>query len=411
MQVSDGSEFRNLALPNDDRSFIPDSAGNFSVSFKLTKPSYFRIGRNVLYLTPGDKLTVALDYNKPENGIFTESAVEANNYLRYTPFPKAGSFIEGGRKIQKNIKQSIDTILAAGKSRGKQLAKVKDITPAFRTYEEARIKADMINSLSMLRVYYPMMNHLSKEAGELAQKEVDVATASHKAQLAKGFVDPDLLKVEVYSDVADDILAVDANSPKATQIKDYLKAADLAYKIKHLATKDEVIAAKPELDAIVTPAYKNALSDVYAGLIKFGNGDKAVDFTAKTADGKKVKLSEYAGKVVFVDLWATWCGPCIAEMPALEKLKERYKDNPNIVFLSISIDDNKEAWKKMLGTMNISGTQLVTDRSDLNAYSVIDIPRTIIIDKDMKVAAMKGNLPSAKQTPELLDKLLAGTVK
>lgn len=70
--------------------------------------------------------------------------------------------------------------------------------------------------------------------------------------------------------------------------------------------------------------------------------------TLETVDGKEVKLSDFYGKVLYIDFWATWCGPCVKETPHMEKLAERYKDNDKILFISISTDDNAEAWRKKI---------------------------------------------------------------
>jgi len=406
IQVSDATEMRSLTLPNDDRTFIPDAAGNFSVTFNLNKPGYFRIGRNLLYLTPGDKLQTVLDFNKPMAAVFTGSGVDANNYLRGNLFQHGGSYLNAGQKIQSDIPKTINTIIALSKVREAELAAAKNITPDFKRNEQARIKADVINSLIMTTTYYPYKHKTPKEEFDAVVKEIRMATAPVIATYAKGLIDTKNLQLDVFDQVAEDILDKNDKSPQAATIADWIKAADVADKIQHLKSKDEVIAMKPQVDAIVTPAYKNAVTETYNSLIKFGNGDKAVDFTAMTADGKKIKMSDFAGKIIFVDIWATWCGPCIAEMPAMEKLKAKYKDNPNVVFVSLSIDSDKAAWKQKLGSLSPDGLQVIADRGMLNDYSVIDIPRTIVINKDFKIAAMKGNLPSAPQTVKLLDDLL-----
>jgi len=411
MQVNDVSEMKSLQLPDDERTFIPDSTGKFSVSFKLAQPNYFKIGRNVLYLSPGDQLTVALDYNKPEAAVITGKGADANNYLRATPFPHGGSYLEAGKNIKKTIALTIDTILAISKVYEQNLAKVVNVSPKFREYEQARIKADILNSMEMTRDYYPMKMKLVDDARKAADEDIKRQTAPYIAQYSKGFTNPDYLKLEVYAGIAGDILDKNDKSPAAMQVKDWLNAEDVAYKIQHMGSKDEVIAMKPQVDAIVNPQYRAVVTKTYSSLVKFGNGDKAIDFTMTTADNKKIHLSDYTGKIIFVDLWATWCGPCIAELPYMVKLKEKYKGNPSVVFISLSIDDDRAAWKKMLANIKADGIQGVADRSSLNDYSVIDIPRTIIINKNFKVAAMKGNLPSAKQTAVLLDNLLAGAAK
>ena len=77
------------------------------------------------------------------------------------------------------------------------------------------------------------------------------------------------------------------------------------------------------------------------------NGDLAPNFTYPNIKEEQVSLSDFKGQVVYIDLWATWCGPCIKEMPNFKKLKEKYKGQ-NIAFLGVSFDENLAAWKKMV---------------------------------------------------------------
>jgi hypothetical protein len=94
-------------------------------------------------------------------------------------------------------------------------------------------------------------------------------------------------------------------------------------------------------------------------------------------------------------------------MPYLDTLRRRYGNNPEIVFLSVSIDENKELWKNFLQKRKPNGLQLISSRGALKDYNVLGIPRTIIIDRNFVVAAMNGPLPSSlNETTILLDKLL-----
>lgn len=69
----------------------------------------------------------------------------------------------------------------------------------------------------------------------------------------------------------------------------------------------------------------------------------------ETIDGKQVELSSLLkGKFSYIDVWATWCGPCCAEIPHLERLVEKYKDNDNVQFISISVDADRKAWENKL---------------------------------------------------------------
>ena len=69
---------------------------------------------------------------------------------------------------------------------------------------------------------------------------------------------------------------------------------------------------------------------------------QAYDFTAMDKDGKTVKLSDFKGKKVYINMWASWCGPCMREIPELEKTYQKLKDNKDIVFLSMTSPNDKE---------------------------------------------------------------------
>ncbi|MBE5775349.1 MAG: TlpA family protein disulfide reductase [Clostridiales bacterium] len=72
-------------------------------------------------------------------------------------------------------------------------------------------------------------------------------------------------------------------------------------------------------------------------------GDAAIDFEIKMIDGENFRLSDYRGKVVFLNIWATWCGPCVMEMPAIEQLANAYPED--LVVIGVSCDDREETVK------------------------------------------------------------------
>jgi peroxiredoxin len=94
-------------------------------------------------------------------------------------------------------------------------------------------------------------------------------------------------------------------------------------------------------------ANKKALQEMTAGWAKMAAGQPAPVFNLPDISGKMVALTDFAGKYVFIDYWATWCGPCKAEIPEYKKLIDDYKAK-NIVFISISVDKDKAAWEKMV---------------------------------------------------------------
>ncbi|MCU0350132.1 MAG: TlpA family protein disulfide reductase [Flavobacterium sp.] len=134
-------------------------------------------------------------------------------------------------------------------------------------------------------------------------------------------------------------------------------------------------------------------------------------FDYENHKGGKTKLEDLRGKYVYIDVWATWCGPCIAEIPHLKKVEEKYHGK-NIEFVSISVDVEKdyEKWKKMVTDKQLGGVQLYADKnwtSDfIKAFGINAIPRFILIGPDGKVIKADAARPSSVSLTELLDGLL-----
>jgi len=137
------------------------------------------------------------------------------------------------------------------------------------------------------------------------------------------------------------------------------------------------------------------------------NGMQSPSFNYRNYKGNKTKLESFKGKYVYIDIWATWCGPCVREIPFLQKVEERYHDK-NIVFVSISIDKQADfsKWEKMVKEKNLGGVQLIADNdwnSDFaKSFAVTSIPRFILIDPSGKVVKAAAERPS---NPELLKEL------
>lgn len=121
-------------------------------------------------------------------------------------------------------------------------------------------------------------------------------------------------------------------------------------------------------------------------------GQASPAFRFADIDGKEVGLQDFAGKYVMIDVWATWCPPCRAEIPALKKLEQQFKDK-NIVFVSISCDQKIADWEKMVREDGLGGIQLHNggDEEFMNAYRIRSIPRFILLDRE-------GNIISANMT-------------
>jgi len=139
-------------------------------------------------------------------------------------------------------------------------------------------------------------------------------------------------------------------------------------------------------------------------------GKPAPDAAAYDLAGKNYKLSDFKGKAVYIDVWATWCGPCKREIPHLKTLEAEYHGK-NVEFISISTDKDINAWKKFLESQEMSGLQLhQSDNPDENMsylYMVNSIPRFIVIDKNGRIVSSDAPRPSSgEQVRNMLNQLL-----
>ena len=132
-------------------------------------------------------------------------------------------------------------------------------------------------------------------------------------------------------------------------------------------------------------------------------GGQTVNFSYPDINGKTRGLSDYLGQVVLLDVWATWCPPCIAEQPALETLEKSF-EGKNVVFISLSIDTDKAKWKDMVEKKKLSGVHLFTNNkgSIVTDYEVTEVPRYILIDKEGKMVAFDAPRPSDPKLKELI---------
>jgi thiol-disulfide isomerase/thioredoxin len=162
----------------------------------------------------------------------------------------------------------------------------------------------------------------------------------------------------------------------------------------------------------ITKSQQNKLRDMELALYDAKDGSPAIDFKFADKDGKQVALSDFKGKLVYIDIWATWCGPCKQELPHLKKLEEEYHNNKNIVFLSVSTDASKDhqKWKDYLVSEKLTGVQLFAGDNALNGivkpYKVVGIPRFVLVGKDGTIISSNAPRPSSSEIRPLLKSYL-----
>lgn len=131
--------------------------------------------------------------------------------------------------------------------------------------------------------------------------------------------------------------------------------------------------------------------------VEAGEGNEAINFTLKDPDGKEISLSDYKGKKVFLNFWATWCNPCKKEMPEMEKIHQTY---PNVVVLAVNMDSDKDI-KGFMKNLDLTFPTVLDVDSEVNKkYKVVSIPTSFFINEKGVIEKKVVGLMEYKQMEE-----------
>jgi thiol-disulfide isomerase/thioredoxin len=199
---------------------------------------------------------------------------------------------------------------------------------------------------------------------------------------------------EVFALINNDTLKGDFALDQAAVIKDYGKYLEFKNGIE---------------EYILTENQKQREFQINSALATLKPGDKGYEFKFEDKNGKTVAFSDLKGKVVLIDTWATWCGPCKVEIPHLKKLEEAMQGK-DVAIVSISVDEekDKDKWKQMIADQSLGGLQLFASGwSDITKYyKITGIPRFMVFDKDGKIVTVDAPRPSSPDLKPLLEKYL-----
>lgn len=223
-----------------------------------------------------------------------------------------------------------------------------------------------------------------------------------------------LLQAELFD--LDKLKNLNANELE-TEISNIKQELKTYYSSDKTIDSSLVALANDEIDPLIQQ-YRNYLSEAIALRTSLPKGSASPTFEDyENFDGGKTSLSDLKGKYVYVDVWATWCGPCKIEIPALKSLEKQYEDK-NIQFVSISIDDDrshgsweaaKSKWKTMVDVESLRGLQLFAPNgwnSDfIRNYKINGIPRFLLIDPNGNIVTADAPRPTDPALIELFNEL------
>ncbi|MDO6759535.1 TlpA disulfide reductase family protein [Tamlana sp. 2_MG-2023] len=417
-----------VSINTQDRSFSEPidvaADGTFFDTLTVEKGAYVLYdGKNPVFLhfEPGYNLNINYDANDFQNSlVITGEGAPENNYLaeklkktRELMGDNASlySLSEEEYKVkQLAIKESLLTLLN----------NTKGISESFKVDEEKELN---YNYLGSLNIYERAHGYFTKntdfkvsddfldeyegfdyanEADYNASPSYKKIVADHYALKINDYVTKDALtQEEAFFKTARDINSETIRNTFLFDVANQtiVRAKDIEAFYKEFME----ISTNEENNAIITEKY-NQLTAVAKGK----PSPKFVDY--ENYKGGTTSLDDLKGKFVYIDVWATWCGPCKREIPFLKELEKTYHDK-NIEFVSLSIDkvSDREKWKKMIETENLQGVQVLADNDwkskFVTDYQIQGIPRFILIDEAGNIVDPNAPRPSDPKLVELFTEL------
>jgi len=324
----------------------------------------------------------------PQQGQILDSLQMAKAQLLVNAgqFDKAATLLESMPKKDGNFYNSLawdliekgeelDRALAWAKT-GVELLRNPDPSTKPPYLSEARWKKGLESQLGyVLDTYAYGLDKMGKTAE--AEKAYEEAYALTKG--AEAEINQRLVECYVKNGRHDKAMATALECVRKGQSSDPLIEQ---YKKAYFKTK----GSEAGFDEILNEAKNLARADLRKELMMKLVSQPAIDFSLKALDGNFIKLSELRGKVVVLDFWATWCGPCKAAFPFLQQVYEKYKPNPDVVVLALNTWENeqgakREALVRKFMEENKYTFRVLFDDNFVSKYGVDGIPTRFVIDK------------------------------
>ena len=342
-----------------------NSNSEFVLKIDLQEPEYFKLGPNTIFLKPGDRLLVKIDCNNRKNSTFNGNSSEECNYLRTIPeFSQVdiGYLGKNYEFVKRDLSEFTNSImLPQVNSSMVALERLKSVPDIFKEREAARIKSNVVMSIMLYTAGYSRKfienfdvvkdrELFAKLRGEHIEFFKDMLMEYGKDLAKEGnIVLPEFRKIVVWvTDTSGSLLPA---YKKIDRIEDYNLVSQLIQKYASCFTSypsdkkpDDVLAELNEAkSSISTQLYKDLIDDSINEYSIIKKGSPAFDFTGYDINNKPVKLSQFKGKYIYLDFWATWCGPCRILGPVVDALSQEMK---GLKFGKVNVDEQPELSEK-----------------------------------------------------------------
>lgn len=404
--------------------------GTFSGTLEVgEKPMFYALKHNEntnFYISPGDSLYLTLnasDSTFDESLLYSGTGAAANNYLKDKVLIEENIINEPKEFYALDYSEFTAKVAVIKAAQSEKLANVTDATAEFKAHEEAQILYDWASKHANFKeyaAYYTKKDAKDIEANDdylkgLVLDDANLLTSSNYRQFITGQVRSAMGKSfeegkkATPAERSTKSYELAATLFKDAKVLEYVRTHTLYDHFKYVNAEDmDGLLARFKKD-VKNTNFVAAIDKHYAPWAAIAKGKAAPQFTVVDLEGKKHSLKDFLGKPVYIDVWASWCGPCKREIPHLVKLKKEYKGK-SIEIVTISVDDNSENWKAMVAKKELNGIQLHAEKafqSDLaTSYNIKSIPRFLLIDEAGKIITANAPRPSSKEIRPMLDEAI-----
>lgn len=398
-----------------------DPSGKFIIQAELEKAGFYRLSLSnqsiQLFIVPGDRISLIADQRTwHTSALFKGDHAKENNYL--VIYENLKTTLQP-QDFQTFFTQEEDDFIKAVEERTTLLNdSQQDYQKKNGTFDEffaEMISEEVAYDAAIMKMNYPFYfeyllpdsNVILSDTYDSFLQNLEIDSEDNLMVPAyKGFL-MKYLEFKTINDTSDH--ETTQNVKKFNSISKLFQSENvknllyysLMQEILETSINDASLVMDKYIQLQTNAKYKEEITTGYNSWSTLLKGKSSPEITCVTATGKTVSLQSLKGKLIYIDIWATWCGPCLRELPYLENLQEKYKKREDIVFVSISIDDDKVAWSTMVKEKNMKGIQLHANtemhEKIVNNYLINGIPRFIIINKSGNIWNANAPRPSSKE--------------
>tara|TARA_R110001583_G_scaffold191112_1_gene355965 strand:+ start:1908 stop:3281 length:1374 start_codon:yes stop_codon:yes gene_type:complete len=410
---SDNNLIKTIML-SEDGSFI-DTLKVIEGSFILTDGTH----KANLYLKSGDNVVINYDANDFENTLsFSGTGSEASNYW-LSKIKNVKDLMGEGTQVYLLDEIPYKSKMAEIKTvSDKLLDEVKGVSEEFLVKEKKYNNYAYLANIEKYQLYHSHYakledfkvsdDFLDELKGFDYTNEEDFVGSPDFKKLVINYYTKEGNKLAEKDTISEEIafLKTVGTIPNET-IKNELIYSGSKYNITYTNDLENFYSAFRSVST--NEKHIKEITESYKILKTISKGQPSPKFVGyENFKGGTTSLDDLKGKFVYVDVWATWCGPCLAEIPALKEVEANYHGK-NIAFVSISIDAAKDhdKWEKMIEDEELKGIQLFADKSwhsdFVNGYLIKGIPKFILIDPNGNIVSPNAPRPSDKKLIEIFD--------